>query len=97
MTEEPKRKPVAEWTAEEHAALVRLFFFKGLRIDNVVAVNNLIGAGYDHMANLDDAPPSGDDLDKLGFTIYERNKILKVLPDIPRWCGRMISEIDAVM
>ena len=97
MTEETYLRPSAGWTVDQHATLVRLFFLKGLMIDNTVAVNNLITAGYGRIANLDDAPPSGDDLDKFGFTVYERNKTLKVLGDIPGWCDRMISEIDTKM
>jgi hypothetical protein len=70
--------PLSKWTPQLHAQCVRQFFLRGLEIDNEVAVDNLIAAGYDRMACLDEAPPTRDDLDKLGFSMYQRNKLVKV-------------------
>lgn len=61
---------------------MRKFFEYGLEIDNETAVDNLIAAGYNDIDRLRYVPPSGDDLDKLGFNMYQRNLTLKVLATI---------------
>jgi hypothetical protein len=70
--------PLSEWTPESHTQRMREFFQRFLKIDNEIAIDNLIAAGYDRMACLDEAPPTRDDLDKLGFTMYQRNRLSKV-------------------
>ncbi len=78
---------VDRWTPEQHAQVVRGFFKKGVGIDNEPAVANLIKAGYDRFACLEEAPPTGDDLDKLGFNMYQRNRVLVALANPSRWLG----------
>jgi hypothetical protein len=71
-------EPSLKWTAEEHALSVHAYF-RHIKVENPLAVDNLIGAGYDRMTKILEHPPNATDLDKLGFNMYQRNVTLKVL------------------
>jgi len=52
-------------------------FFQRLEINNEEAVGRLVEGGYVGLDQLRKAPPSSNDLDNFGFTVFERNLILQ--------------------
>ena len=55
-------------------------FFHEFDIQNGDAIYNLATvAKYESIKDLREYPPLASDLDKMGFTILERNKILRIL------------------
>jgi hypothetical protein len=51
-------------------------FYNRLQIENSEAADKLVAAGYEWLEDLMAYPPSAQDLDSLGFSMLERNKIL---------------------
>jgi len=58
-------------------------YLRDLSVNNEIAANNMIAAGYTDPSRLLLVPPSSDDLKRYGFNDFERNLILKCINMVP--------------